>query len=143
MKQLFSILLLLQTCIIIKAQEITNVNDARLPADVKNKISTLLNPDDLENFKYTDSKVFQDTGFATMQETIALSFVDGKISGTITTRKSQIGFQEEQHNYTVNICFLYCCIDETGHKDCTTDFNIYKIKKQGSACKKKTSKPCN
>src|SRR5664279_1643176 len=105
MKQFIFLLLLFLMALVINAQNITRLNDIQLPADVKSKIASLNNPEDLQNFKYTDSKVFADKDLATVQQTIALGFSDGKITGTITIIKTKVGFEAEKNSYSVDICF--------------------------------------
>jgi hypothetical protein len=123
-------------------KNITSTSDIRLPEDVKAKITALLNPDELKNFSYTESKSFADSNLASVQQSIALNFSDGKIVGTITIIKSSVGYEPETKTYTVAICFSYCCIDEKGKKDCTTDYKEFLKNKQSDKCKTTTSFPC-
>ncbi len=146
MKYILFLLFALQSSLIASSQSaqtmVTDINDIRLPTDVKTKLTGLGNPDDLKNFNYTESKVLADSNLASVQQSIALSFSDGKIVGTITTIKSSLGYEPETKTYTVEICFSYCCIDEKGKKDCTTDYKEFLKNKQSDKCKTTTSFPC-
>lgn len=143
MKQAFLFILIMQSISIVKAQQISNLNDERLPSDLRNKIAAMSTPEQVQNFNYNSSKIFVDSSLASVQQKIALSFSNGKLIGTITTITSNDGYEAKKDSYSIEICFSYCCIDENDKEDCTTNFDEFKKKKLSDKCKKTTSHPCD
>ncbi len=143
MKKLIFLFLLSQIVIKSNGQEIKSINDDRIPANVRAKIKSMSSVDELEKFKYSAIKTFADTSLATVKQNISLSFSNGKITGTIQTEITNVGFELKKENYSVEICFIYCCVDENNKEDCTKDFKEYKRKKNDPKCKSTTSRPCD
>ncbi len=64
-----------------KSNRITSLSDSRVPEEVKNKLKTVITPDELKKFSYTSTSnvVSRDTPSMTIKTVASFSFDDGKI----------------------------------------------------------------
>src|SRR6266542_127121 len=143
MKKLIFLFLLSQIVIKSNGQEIKSINDDRIPANVRAKIKSMSSVDELEKFKYSAIKTFADTSLATVKQNISLSFSNGKITGTIQTEITNVGFELKKENYSVEICFIYCGVDENNKEVPTKHFTEHKRKKNEPQCNRSTSRHCD
>ncbi len=109
---------------------INTISDSRIPKELKDKLTGLNTPEELEKFKYTSTinEMSKDTSMPgmTIRTVRNISFKEGQIVGEIKSTKSHIGYTNETETIYVELCIMYCCKDKNGQEKCTQDYKLYK-----------------